>query len=223
MNKFCKPVSKSPKYKQASLEVSENLKAPLSQNLQSAPGDFWENTWMIKRIQKKMHMASTSKQAVGRGWGIEDSMTSSHRVKMEEEESKCVSNTNHKKPPFPHFWHQFSQRVSADQIRVLYFPTRARWGQIITCAARWVIICLVQLGRVIIIQIPSYWSCCIALHCREQVCMVGNYAARQITDNCAGLPIVAWVTHAVLIADRAQISFAPTWSSNYLMMHRTSE
>ena len=41
---------------------------------------------------------------------------------------------------------------------------------------------------------------CNALHCREQVCMVGNYAARQITDNCAGLPIVAWVTHAVLIA-----------------------
>ena len=32
---------------------------------------------------------------------------------------------------------------------------------------------------------------CNALHCREQVCMVGNYAARQITDNCAGLPIVA--------------------------------
>ena len=30
--------------------------------------------------------------------------------------------------------------------------------------------------------------------------MVGNYAARQITDNCAGLPIVARVTHAVLIA-----------------------
>ena len=153
------------------------------------------------------------------------STVSSHRVKTEEEESKCVSNTNHKKPPFPHFWHQFSQRASADQIRVLYFPTRKLgWGQIITCAARWVIICLVQVGRVVIIQIPSYWSCCIAmhcnaLHCREHVCMVGNYAARQITDNCAGLPIVAWVTHAVLIAGQAQFF----WSSNYLMMHRASE
>ena len=194
-----------------------------------------------------MHMASISKQAGGRDWGIEDSMTSSHRVKMEEEESKCVSNTNHKKPPFPHFWHQFFQRASSDQIRVLYFPTLARWGQIITCAARWVIICLVQAGRVVIIQIPSYWSCCIAMHCivGSRFCMVGNYAARQITDNCAGLPIVAWVTHAVLIvgractvfahlchpachcavliAGRAQFSFATAWSSNYLMMHRASE
>ena len=50
---------------------------------------------------------------------------------------------------------------------------------------------------------------CNALHCRERICMVGNYAARQITDNCAGLPIVARVTHAVLIAGRSKFSFAP--------------
>ena len=163
MNKSCKPVSKSPKYKQAGLEVSENL-SPTLTKFAKCPARFLRKHLNDKKNPKE-NVCGLHIQAVRRDWGIEDSMTSSHRVKMEEEQSKCVPNTNHKKPPFPHFWHQFSQRVSADQIRVLYFPTRARWGQIITCAARWVIICLVQVGRVVIIQIPSYWSCCNAMHC----------------------------------------------------------